>query len=128
MSDSTTNTRVSQQTTRMNPTTDDSDGRRITPLDEISAFQRDCMTVIAHHEGISGAGIGRELNAHYEGIIQNGRLYMALDGLVDQGLVSKGERDGRTNEYRLTRVGENKLLSHIEWQMGSHLDGGSDDE
>lgn len=48
--------------------------------------------------------------------VHHGRLYPNLDELVDAGLVTKSERDRRTNEYALTRRGRREIQEHVnDW-------------
>lgn len=80
----------------------------------LSAFQRDLLIVIAG-ERHSGLEIKRVLDADRYERINHGRLYSNLNGLVDDGLVNKGSRDARTNEYRLTDDGRAALDEQLEW-------------
>lgn len=49
--------------------------------------------------------------------VHHGRLYPNMDTLVDMGLVSKSERDRRTNEYALTQRGRREIQEHVtEWE------------
>ena len=67
-------------------------------MDDLTAFQRDILYVIAGMEDDShphGLSIKDELDQHYAPI-NHGRLYPNLDDLVDMGLVEKGTIDKRT--------------------------------
>jgi DNA-binding PadR family transcriptional regulator len=50
-------------------------------------------------------------------------VYTVLDTLVERGLVTKAEVDGRTNNYTLTTAGERKLAgqrSLLATCLGEH--------
>jgi len=71
---------------------------------DLTGFQRDLLMAICRLEAdgaVSGQDIRRALERDYDAINQ-GRLYPNLDGLVDAGLVTKGEIDARTNSYQTT--------------------------
>ena len=78
-------------------------------MDDLTGFQRDLLYVIVGLETPHGLVIRDELEAYHEGEIYHGRLYLNLDTLVEKGLVNKGTRDDRTNEYTLTRRGRREL-------------------
>lgn len=80
----------------------------------LTAFQRDCLKAISKLDEPHGLAIKDHLEEYYEGIIHHGRLYPNLDELVSQGLVVKGEIDGRTNVYRLSRRGKRELIVYYE--------------
>lgn len=81
----------------------------------IPAFQRDCLLIIAGLEPASGPEIRSEIDAYYPDTVPDGRLYPALDRLYRRGYIDKGERDGRTNEYRLTVQGRTAITTHLDW-------------
>ena len=83
---------------------------------DLTGFQRDLLYVIAGKEEPHGLAIKEELEEYYEKEIHHGRLYPNLDTLVDKGLVEKGEKDRRTNVYRLTRRGRRELEDRHEWE------------
>ena len=56
-----------------------------------------------------GLALKSELEEYYGKEVFHGRLYPALDALVEKGLVAKGERDPRTNWYALTDRGQREL-------------------
>lgn len=85
---------------------------------DLSAFQRDTLLVISGMGGSSGVEIREELDGYYENPITGGRLYPCLDALVDYGLVEKGKKDDRTNEYTLSKQGQRKLAVRREWEDG----------
>lgn len=82
----------------------------------LTGFQRDILYVVAGLEDPKGTGIKDELDQYYETEIHHGRLYPNLDELVEQGLVEKGKKDDRTNEYRLTDRGRSTLEDRRDWE------------
>ncbi|MEA5387145.1 helix-turn-helix transcriptional regulator [Haloarculaceae archaeon H-GB11] len=73
------------------------------------------MAVLADGEQ-HGLGIKEELEqTFYADNVNHGRLYPNLDELVEKGLVAKGQRDRRTNNYELTQRGEHVLQRELEW-------------
>lgn len=89
---------------------------------DLTGFQRDLLFVVAGLDEPHGLAVKEELENYYAGGIHHGRLYPNLDDLVDAGLVNKGERDRRTNEYTLTPAGRELLRERHEWEE-SHLNG-----
>ena len=57
-----------------------------------------------------------ELDQHYAGEINHGRLYPNLDELVEMGLVEKGTIDDRTNSYALSERGRREIETRREWE------------
>lgn len=92
---------------------------------DLTGFQRDLLYVIAGLEKPHGLAIKEELEEYYEKEIHHGRLYPNLDTLVNKGLVEKGQRDRRTNNYTLTRRGRREIDARSEWEA-QYI--GSDDE
>jgi DNA-binding PadR family transcriptional regulator len=87
-------------------------------MNDLTAFQRDLLYIIAGVEPLHGLAIAEELAEYYSKEIQHGRLYPNLDTLVDKGLVQKEQEDGRTNAYSLTRRGRRELKARREWEDG----------
>jgi PadR family transcriptional regulator, regulatory protein PadR len=85
-------------------------------MNDLTAFQRDLLYVIAGLDEPHGLAIKEELEQYYDGEIHHGRLYPNLDVLVEKGLVKKGSRDRRTNEYTVTERGERELSARREWE------------
>ena len=83
---------------------------------DLTAFQRDCLYVIAGLDAPHGLAVKDELEKYYEKEVHHGRLYPNLDTLVDKGLVEKGELDRRTNTYTVTRRGQRELTARTEWE------------
>jgi DNA-binding PadR family transcriptional regulator len=88
----------------------------MTAIHELSGFQNDLLFVIAGLDGPNGQEIKRELESSYSGAIQHGRLYDNLNDLVEMELVEKGSRDGRTNQYELTREGWATIEARHDWE------------
>ena len=88
-------------------------------MDDLTAFQRDLLYVIA---GLNdsmpphGLAVKEELEQHYSGEINHGRLYPNLDTLVEKGLVKKSAIDKRTNGYEITDRGRRELEARHEWE------------
>ena len=86
-------------------------------MQELSAFQRDVLFIIAGSETPHGLAIKNELEQYYSAAVNHGRLYPNLDELVDAGLLTKGEVDGRTNKYDLTPKAEQYLQRRLHWEL-----------
>ena len=84
-------------------------------LANLTAFQRDLLWVLGKRGGSKGLALKRALEAYYDDHVNHGRLYLNLDELVELGLVEKGQRDQRTNEYTLTDAAVDALASRREW-------------
>jgi DNA-binding PadR family transcriptional regulator len=84
---------------------------------DLTGFQRDLLYVIAGLDEPHGLALKEELEGYYEKEIHAGRLYPNLDTLVEKGLVEKGEKDRRTNVYRLTRRGRREIEARREWEQ-----------
>jgi PadR family transcriptional regulator PadR len=91
---------------------------------DLTKFQRDVLYVVAGYgdDGVKGLQIKADLEADGYGEVHHGRLYPNLDTLVEKGLVEKGKRDRRTNEYTLTARGARELQARREWE-DDRLDG-----
>ncbi|MEF8775405.1 MAG: PadR family transcriptional regulator [Haloarculaceae archaeon] len=85
-------------------------------MHDLTGFQRDLLVVIAGLEDPHGLAIKEELEEYYESDVNHGRLYPNLDELVSKGLVEKGQKDRRTNVYRLTARGERELSARQSWE------------
>jgi DNA-binding PadR family transcriptional regulator len=93
---------------------------------QLTAFQRDILTVIAAHHTESGEypyglAIKRALEEYYSQEVNQGRLYPNLDELVEKGLVEKSELDKRTNQYELTELGYKAILGQFEWKLSKFV-------
>ena len=87
---------------------------------DLTGFQRDLLYVIAGENEPNGLAIKDMLESYYDTEIHHGRLYPNLDTLVNKGLVEKGERDRRTNFYRLTSRGRREIAARRQWE-GQYL-------
>ena len=85
-------------------------------MEDLTAFQRDVLYVIAGLDDPSGLAIKEDLEEVYETEVHHGRLYPNLDTLVDKGLVEKGQYDNRTNSYSLTQWGRRDIEARREWE------------
>ncbi|WP_193310516.1 helix-turn-helix transcriptional regulator [Halorubrum halophilum] len=85
---------------------------------DLTGFQRDLLYVVAGLGDPHGLAIKDELEDYYEKEIHHGRLYPNLDTLVEKGLIEKGQRDRRTNEYSTTRRGKREIEARTEWEAG----------
>ncbi|MFB6353886.1 MAG: PadR family transcriptional regulator [Halobacteriales archaeon] len=85
-------------------------------MEDLTGFQRDLLYVIAGLENPKGLAIKRELDEYYPSDINHGRLYPNLDQLVEQGLVEKGQKDDRTNEYTITERGLEAIEDRRAWE------------
>ena len=88
-------------------------------LDDLTAFQRDTLYVIASIEDSSRLhelSVREILKEHYSTEINHARLYPDLNQLVEMGLVEKGTLDKRTNSYTLTQRGHHELENRHEWE------------
>jgi len=87
------------------------------PPEDLTAFQRDMLTVVRKLGDPHGLAIKQALEAVYSGEIHHGRLYPNADTLVKKGLLEKGQKDRRTNWYKITKRGERTLDSYVEWMQ-----------
>lgn len=85
-------------------------------MHDLTGFERDVLYVIASEDGMKGLEIKSRVRDYYGEEIYDGRLYPALDKLVDKGLVQKSQRDKRTNEYRLTKRGRHEIEYRRRWE------------
>jgi hypothetical protein len=93
-------------------TTDPEHTSQATPTTwtDINAFQRDCLVAIAAlDDSPKGTAIQDWLEVEYDEELNHGRVYPALNDLVEDDLLEKGSRDGRTNEYALTEAARRLL-------------------
>ena len=85
-------------------------------MNDLTAFQRDMLFVVSGLGAPKGVEVKAELDAYYESEIHHGRLYPNLEELVEKGLISKGQKDNRTNEYTLTEQGAKAIETRREWE------------
>lgn len=86
-------------------------------MNDKSAFQRDILFVIYGLKDPKGLKIKDTLEDYYQQEVNHGRLYPNLDELVSDGLVNKGTKDRRTNEYQITDRGREILQTRLEWEL-----------
>jgi len=95
-------------------------------MEDLTAFQRDMLFVVADMDKPKGLEIKAALEDYYDSEVHHGRLYPNLDDLVQRGLIEKGSKDRRTNEYTLTDRGRRDIKARHEWvraHMGIRADG-----
>jgi len=85
-------------------------------MHDLTGFQRDLLIVIAGLEEPHGLAVKAELEDYYESDVNHGRLYPNLDDLVEKGLIEKGQKDRRTNVYRVTSRGDRELSARQTWE------------
>lgn len=83
---------------------------------EMTKFERDLLYVLAGLEEPKGLAVKEELELYYNEVVNHGRLYPNLDGLVDGGYINKGKIDDRTNKYVLTEKGEKAIQRRRNWE------------
>lgn len=86
-----------------------------TTMPDLTAFQRDTLRCIAmlnkrNDEPPHGLALRDwlETDGGYF-TVHHGRLYPNLDRLAEKGLIEKGQKDDRTNEYTLTDRGRREI-------------------
>nr|WP_256568003.1 helix-turn-helix transcriptional regulator [Halorussus aquaticus] len=88
---------------------------------DLHAFNRDLLYAIRALErdgdAPKGLAIKDHLETEYDEEVNHSRLYQNLDALTDKGLVSKGTKDDRTNEYATTDVAREMLDRVTERRM-----------
>ena len=82
---------------------------------DLTAFQRDVLYVVAGLDRPSGQEIKSELQESIDRIT-HGRLYPNLDSLVEDGYLSQGQQDRRTNYYELTSTGRTAIRQRRSWE------------
>jgi PadR family transcriptional regulator PadR len=83
---------------------------------DLTGFQRDLLYTVAGLDEPHGLAVKEELENYYDKEIHHGRLYPNLDTLVEKGLAEKGEKDRRTNVYKITRRGQREIKARREWE------------
>ena len=84
--------------------------------DETTGFQRDVLCVLCGLDDPKGMEIQSELEDYYGSEVLHARVYQNLDSLAERGLVEKGERDSRTNYYRITDAGRDAIEDVLAWK------------
>ncbi|WP_135807418.1 helix-turn-helix transcriptional regulator [Halorussus marinus] len=86
---------------------------------DFHAFERDLLYAVralerdGDQEPPKGLAIKSYLEDDYDEI-NHSRLYQNLDALIERGLLSKAEKDGRTNEYATTDRARQLLTRHAQ--------------
>lgn len=95
-------------------------GQALVRAGNLTAFQFNILVVLSA-EPKYGLAVKRELETYYGEDVNHGRLYPNLDDLVEEGLVTKSERDKRTNEYALTDAGRTTILEQLDWIFSHYV-------
>jgi DNA-binding PadR family transcriptional regulator len=85
-------------------------------MEELTGFQRDLLYVVGGLDEPSGLEVKREIEDYYRREVSSGHLYPNLNELVDDGLVHKSAKDGRTNVYSLTERGSQVVDERRQWE------------
>jgi hypothetical protein len=84
---------------------------------DVSAFQRDLLAAAGRleqaGETVTTSGMVEILAPHYSEEITRGRLSRNLDDLDRRGMIDRKPLDGRTNQYPLTDLGREVLLTAV---------------
>lgn len=82
----------------------------------MTSFQRDILWVLGGLKRPNGTDIKSALEEYMEPPIHHGRLYPNLDELHERGLITKGPKNDRSNEYELTEAGWEELRARRRWE------------
>lgn len=99
-------------------------------MNDLTGFQRDLLLIITGLDEPKGLDINEEIEKYYGTEIRHGRLYPNLNTLVENGFVTKGQHDLRTNKYTLTDHGKDEIKTHLSWALSyipNELKGGLTD-
>jgi hypothetical protein len=84
---------------------------------DVSAFQRDLLAAAGRleqaGETVTTSAMIEILAPHYSEEITRGRLSRNLDDLDRRGMIDRKPLDGRTNQYPLTDLGREVLLTAV---------------
>lgn len=96
----------------------------------LTAFQRDILVTLrafaANGHAPKGLELKEVIGSERGKEINHGRLYPNLDDLNEWGLIDKGEKDARTNEYALTDDGRRVLRAGAS-RFATVVEGGTDE-
>ena len=95
-------------------------------LQTLTATQRDILRFLSDGRARSGAEVKDEMDPFYGGL-NNGVLYPSLDRLTGAGLISRGQRDRRTNSYEITDKGV-RFITYVNEELGGTHAGTDTDE
>ena len=93
---------------------------------ELSGFQRDLLYCVVALNEPNGQEIARELAEDLSIEVNHGRLYPNLTDLVEEGLLRKEKKDGRTNLYELTPLGIDVIEERQQWESDKLRESGID--
>lgn len=85
-------------------------------MHELTGFQRDLLFVLSGIGISTGQQLKRELQRKLDQPILSGRIYDNLEVVIEKRYVHKSERDGRTNEYRITGRGQEVIQTRLDWE------------
>ena len=85
-------------------------------MNDLTAFQRDTLFVVASLGEPYGLAIRDALADYYGTDVNHGRLYPNLDELADRGFLDKQRGGDRKNVYTLTDRGRETLVARHEWE------------
>jgi DNA-binding PadR family transcriptional regulator len=83
---------------------------------ELAAMQRDLLFVVYGMDDPYGQAIKRELESTQDRSVLAGHVYSNLNDLTEMGLIHKGSKNGRMNEYSLTEEGRTRVHDRIQWE------------
>lgn len=87
---------------------------------DLTGFQRDVLICASKLDRPSGQAIRETLEeSTTRDSVTHGQLYPNLDTLVEQGLISRGEIDRRTNYYEVTNKGQRQIEQYTDWLQDS---------
>lgn len=88
-----------------------------TSLTDLRGFERDLLYAVCaleDDEPPKGLSIKQHLEREYGEDLNHSRLYQNLDRLVEGDLLTKGQKDDRTNEYATTDHAQQLLSEHAQ--------------
>jgi DNA-binding PadR family transcriptional regulator len=83
---------------------------------ELTGFQRDILYCVAGAEPPSGPNVMAALEDYHIAEVKHSRYYVNLNELIDEGYLTKGSVDERTNSYQITADGRQLLAERQEWE------------
>ncbi len=88
-------------------------------VENLRAFGRDLLYAVRALERENdtppkGLAIKAYLDDQHDEDLNHSRLYQNLDQLVERGLLQKGKKDDRTNEYATTDTAKQLLIEHAK--------------
>jgi PadR family transcriptional regulator PadR len=85
---------------------------------DLTGFHRDLLYVLAGLDDPPGIAIRDELEPYHDTEIGDSLLYRSLTGLIEKGLVEKGQstEHRKENWYALTPQGQRELTALHNWK------------